>query len=177
VSPIDQTHVARMALVYQTPFRWRGGGWDRVVDYLLGGWRFSAHVNATSGDPLSVTHANGRPIRLRPAALSGPVNERLGRYFDTTAFAPLPNQYTVTPEPPTLDDLRGPANTLTNLQLFKQFPIGERVRLEFDFQADNAFNTPQWANPATNMSNLATFGVISDATNQRTIMTALRVRF
>ena len=188
VSPIDQRHVMRMALVYQTPFRWRGGGWQRALDYGLGGWRFSAHMGRASGEALSVSHANGRPIRLQPAALSGATNERLGDrrdasgkilnpYFDVTAFAPLANQYVVTPEGPVLNDLRGPTNMLWALQLFKQFHVTERVRLEFDFQADNAFNTPQWDNPGTNLSNLATFGVISGATNQRTIMTALRVRF
>lgn len=188
VSPIDERHVMRMALVYQTPFRWRGSGWRRAADLALGSWRFSAHFNRYSGKPLSVTHTNGRPIRLRPAALSGPAGERLGDrrdatgkilnpYFDVTAFAPLANQYIVSPEGPTLNDLRAPGNMLWNLQLFKQFPVTERVRLEFDFQADNAFNTPQWAAPGTNLSNLATFGVINSTTDGRTIMTALRVRF
>ena len=32
----------------------------------------------------------------------------LNPYFDTTAFLPLPNQYTVAPEPPLFPELRSP---------------------------------------------------------------------
>jgi hypothetical protein len=188
VSQYDQKHVMRMAFVYQLPGRFSGPGWNRLLDGALGGWRLSGHVKYTTGQPLTVTHANGRPIRIRSPKLSGKTGDRLGDrrdaagnvinpFFDINAFQPLPTQYMVTPEPPYLDDLRAPTLFFTNFQLFKAFRVVERLKLEFSFQADNAFNSPQWAAPGTNMSNRATFGVINNADDARTVMTSLRLRF
>ncbi len=188
VAANDHKHVFRLALVYQTQYRFRGSAFKRFMDQAFAGWRLSAHQSVTTGGPLSVTHTFGRPLRIKPPALSGPVNRRLGDqrdaqgnvinpYFDITAFTPLPNQYTITPEPPTLDDLRAPTRKMLAVQLFKSFPLRERLRLELNVQADNLPNSPQWGNPGTNMSQRATFGVINSASRERTIMMAVRVRF
>jgi hypothetical protein len=96
---------------YEFPWRFNGKGWNRLLDKVGGGWSLSAFFVRESGTAMGVTGTNGRPIRLRNAALSGPISDRLGDrkdakgnilnpYFDTTAFQSLPNQYTVTPEPP-----------------------------------------------------------------------------
>src|SRR5207247_716163 len=83
-----------------------------------------------SGVPLSVTQTNGRPIRLVSPKLDGSVSSRLGDkrdasgkalnpYFNTNAFLALPDQYTISPEPPALDELRAPGTKSLNLALFK----------------------------------------------------------
>lgn len=188
VSERDHKHVMRVAVVYQTQYRFRGSALMKVLDKVLAGWRISNHISVSTGAPLSVSHTYGRPLRIAPPALSGSVSNRLGDrtdaagnvlnpYFNTQAFVPLPGQYVITPEPPSLDDLRAPTRRLLATQLFKSFPVRERIKLELNFQADNATNTPQWANPGTNMSSKATFGVITNATNQRTVMSSLRLRF
>ena len=183
VSEFDQKHALRMAFVYELPARWG----NHFLDQSLGGWKLSGHYKYVTGAPLSVSQVNGRPIRLRSPKLGGSASDRIGDkvvngvvqnpFFDINAFAPLPTQYMVTPEPPSLDDLRGPKQDMIFLQLFKSFPIRERFKLEFSIEADNATNTPQWDDPGTNMSNRATFGVVSSAGDARTIQTCVRVRF
>ena len=59
----------------------------------------SGFLTLASGVPLSVTHANGRPLRIADPGLSGPVGDRLGDkvadgkvinpYFNINAFLPL----------------------------------------------------------------------------------------
>ncbi len=188
VSPIDQKHVTRLAFVYQLPVRFAGPGWNRVWNQILGGWSVSGLAQFATGTPLSVSHAYGRPLRIRNPRLSGPVHERLGDrrdatgrvlnpYFDITAFQPLPNQYTVTPEPPMLDELRAPGTRSLNASFFKNFPIRERLRLEIRLDATGLTNTPNFGAPGTNMSQAATFGVITSAGGSRSMQGSARIAF
>jgi hypothetical protein len=187
VSPNDQKHVTRLAFFYELPFRFSGPGWERVWRQALGGWSVSGLAQFATGTPLSVSHTFGRPLRVRSPKLSGPVHERLGDqrvagrvvnpYFDITAFAPLPNQYTVTPEPPALDELRSPDTRSLNVAIFKAFPIRERLRLELRLESTGFTNTPNFAAPGTNLSNAATFGVISSAGGSRSMQGSVRVAF
>src|SRR6185295_17384409 len=98
----------RVAPTYELPWQFSGQG-QRLLRQVAGGWALSSYYIVESGLPLGVTHANGRPVRLRNAALSGSVEDRLGDhidpvtkrplnpYFDITAFAPLASQYVVSP--------------------------------------------------------------------------------
>ena len=45
----------------------------------------------------------------------------------------------------------GPGYNKTDVSLFKDFPITERVKMEFRAQAYNVFNHPQFNNPDTNI--------------------------
>lgn len=163
VSEFDRKHVMRTAFVYQMPFRLRGPGASRaVLDQVLGSWRLSGHASLITGSPLSVSHASGRLIRLRAPALKGSAKDRLGDKAGSRRCSTASEDRCL---------------FFSNLQLFKAFPIREMVKLEFSFQAGNALNSPQWGDPGTNMSNLATFGVINSSTGWRTVMTSLRVRF
>jgi hypothetical protein len=146
-------------------------------------------VTFASGMPLSISDSNGRPIRLRNAAKSGPISERLGDqvdpvtrkvlnpYFDTTAFQRLPNQYTVSPEPPYWDELREPGTRGLNLSLAKTFPLRERLKLEVRAEATGATNTPNFSAPGTSLNNASTFGVITSAGGSRQMQMSARIRF
>jgi hypothetical protein len=188
----DVRHVMRLAFVYQLPFgpgKPLGGGMRGVAARLAGGWNLSGFLSANTGFPLTITHANGRPIRLRNAAKSGAIGERLGYeidpatrrvlnpYFDINAFAALPSKYVVSPEPSYFDELRGPGNVSLNLAVLKEITLKERLKLEVRAEAANATNSPNWANPGTNMSNLATFGVIPSGGNARSIQIGARLAF
>ncbi|MEK7404952.1 MAG: carboxypeptidase regulatory-like domain-containing protein [Acidobacteriota bacterium] len=184
VSGQDQRDIMKLAFTYQLPLRFAGPVWKQV----LGGWSLSGFLTLASGGPLSISQANGRPIRQRNAAKSGPVVERLGDqrdatgrvlnpYFDITAFAPLPNQYTVPPEPPYFDELRAPGARALNASIFKSFPLRERLRLELRLDAQGLTNTPNFGAPGTNMSNAATFGVISSAGGSRAMQASARLAF
>lgn len=188
VSSIDQKHVMRLAFVYELPVRFQGAGIRRLWRHLLGGWSVSGLAQFATGTPLTVTHAYGRPLRIRNPQLAGPVHERLGDqrdatgrvlnpYFDVTAFAPLPNQYTITPEPPALDELRAPGTRSLNMAFFKSVPLRERLRLEVRLDASGITNTPNFGNPGTNMSQTATFGVIPSAGGSRSMQASARIAF
>lgn len=178
VSSMDRSKLSSMAFVCDLPFgkgRTIGTNLSGLAGFLVSNWGISGRLTLASGVPLQITDANGRPIRLRNAAKSGPVNERLGDrldpttkavlnpYFDTTAFQSLPNQFTISPEPPYFGELRGPGTTNLDLSLLKRFRIGERISADVRADASNFTNTPLFAAPGTNMSNKGTFGVITTA--------------
>jgi hypothetical protein len=188
VSTFDQAQVMRLAFTVELPVRVRGTGWNLAARQVIGGWSLGGFWNVATGVPLSITEANGRPIRIRNPRLSGPISERLGDqrnaarqvlnpYFDVAAFVRLPNQFTVSPEPLHFDELRAPpANTL-NLSLFKTIPLRERFRLQLRMDAIAAANTPNFDAPGTNMSNSATFGVINGAGGFRQMLGSARIIF
>jgi len=189
VSNLDQTHIMRVAATYEFPWRFAGQGMDRLLRQVAGGWSLSGYFIAESGTPFGITHANGRPVRTRNAALSGPVSERLGDrldpvtrrplnpYFDIGAFAPLASQYVVTPEAARFDELRAPGATSLNVSLFKTFPITERLRLQIRMEAEGVTNTPNFGAPGTNLSSAATFGVITAAGGSRKMQGSARISF
>jgi len=188
VSPLDQKHVFNLAFTYSFPFQFKGGGMKWLERQALGGWALSGMVAMGSGLPLSVTQANGRPYRVHKPSLSGSVESRLGDkadasgrvlnpYFDTSAFLALPSQYTIASDGPYLDDLRAPGTFSLNASLFKAFPIHERLKLQIRLDAMGLTNTPNFGAPGTNMSQLATFGVINSATGNRVMQGSARLTF
>ncbi len=184
VSLFDEPTAMRLAFTYDLPGRLR----HPVMKHVAGGWSVAGFATVSTGVPLSITQANGRPLRIRNPKLSGPVSERLGDqrdasrrvvnpYFDIAAFTPLPNQYAISPEPPYLDELRAPSNRSLNLSLFKTFPLRERLRLQLRMDAIGITNSPLFDAPGTNMSNAATFGVISSAGGWRQMLASARLLF
>jgi hypothetical protein len=187
VSPLDQKHAFSLAFTYSMPFQFKGGAMKWLERQLLGGWSLSGIVTRASGLPLSVTQANGRPYRIKNPSLSGSVESRLGDrvasgsvvnpYFDTSAFQALPSQYVIASDGPYLDDLRAPGTFSMNGSVFKAFPIHERLRLQIRFDAMGLTNTPNFGAPGTNMSQLATFGVINSASGNRVMQGSARLTF
>jgi hypothetical protein len=188
VSAFDQKHTVRLGFTYQLPFQFHGNGMNRLAREAFGGWSTGGFYTFTTGVPLSVTQANGRPIRIRNPKIEGSVGSRLGDqrdakgnvinpYFDINAFRALPDQYTISPEPPALDELRAPSARSLNLSLFKAFPIRERLRLEVRMEATGVTNTPNFDPPGTNMSQTATFGVITSAGGNRSTQGSMRLVF
>lgn len=100
ISSLDRPHVVNMALVYDLPFgkgRWIGGDMRGITGFLASNWAVGSRFYRASGTPLSITDANGWPLRLRNAAIGKSLNDRLGDrvdpvtkqvlnpYFDVTA--------------------------------------------------------------------------------------------
>jgi hypothetical protein len=184
ISSLDQSRVMRMAFIYELPFRFH----SRVLRTVAGGWSASGIMTLASGLPLSVTHANGRPLRARNPAFGGAIGQRLGDrrdpsgrvanpYFDITAFTPLASQYIVTPEPPSLADLRAPGQRTLNASLFKTVALRERLKAEIRLESSSLTNTPNFDAPGTNLSNTATFGVIPSAGGNRSMQGGARLVF
>jgi hypothetical protein len=97
----------------------------------------------------------------------------VNRWYDKTAFALPPNGFegnagrNVVIAPP-----------LRNLDfsVLKNFPIKERVRLQFRGEFFNILNHPNFGQPDMNISNV-TAGVISTAYDGRSIQMGLRLSF
>ncbi len=175
ISRYDQPNVFRLALTYVLPVKFQRASFaGKFADDALGGWTAAAYYTHESGTPLSISQANGRPFRIGNEVIGGSVESRLGDkrdaqghvlnpYFNINAFQPLASQYIISPDPPYLAELRSPPAFGLNAFLYKSFPIRERLHLEVNMQAESVTNTPNFSSPGTNMSNLATFGVISTA--------------
>ncbi len=72
-------------------------------------------------------------------------------WFDPLAFAPVTAARFGTAG---FNTLRGPGNANLDMGLFREFKFGERVGLQFRAEAFNFTNTPHFANPGSNVSNL-----------------------
>jgi hypothetical protein len=68
-------------------------------------------------------------------------------YINGAAFTPAP-AYTYGNAPRSLP-CRQPGSDNSNVSIFKDFKITERVGFQFRAEALNAFNTPQFAAPST----------------------------
>ena len=168
ISALDRPHVVNVAGVYDLPFghgRALAGGSKGVAGFLISNWSVSGRLYLASGTPLQITDTNGRPIRLRSAALSGSVEDRLGDridpatkqvqnpYFDVTAFQSLASQYTVSPEPPYFGELRAPRLAHDRPFAGEALPHPRAVQTWTSrADASNFTNTPQFAAPGTDFS-------------------------
>ena len=122
---------------------------------------------------------------------TGLVTNRLNNYFNSSCI--LRNSTGAATWPIIGDDGRatafgnsgvgvvtGPGQRNWDVSLMKRTPLrqlGESGNLEFRAEFFNAFNTPQFANPGTNVS-AANFGVISaTSVNPRVVQLALKLNF
>lgn len=170
------THRPSANVVWELPFG-RGrqflSGAGRAADAVVGGWDISGVFSYYSGqfltplwtgpDPTGTAFSASttpaqvtiRPNHLRDANLD---ERTTARWFDPTAFAP-----------PTLGSfgsaakgvVKGPPSNVWHLGVAKVFRITERAQLRWDLIAANAFNHPNYANPAMNITQTAQVGVIS----------------
>lgn len=188
ISSLDQPHLFRLVTTYELPFKFAGGGARRILRPVLGGWAIANFLIIESGRPMSISEANGRPVMIADPRISSPINQRLGDrkdaqgnilnpYFKLDAFRALPTQYMVSPQAPYVSWLRGPRNSSTNTSIFKNFAIHERMHLEVRLEAVNATNHPYFNTPGTSMSTKGTFGVITGASNSRTMQGGAKLIF
>ncbi len=189
ISPNDISQRLVFSYIYELPFgrgRLLGRDWNRVADALLGGWQINGITTFQTGFPLSIDAPNTcncfnsalRPNISGSAELSGPVVERLTRYFDTSVFS-QPAQFSFGNAPRTLPDVRAPGMRNWDFSLFKHFRARERWSVQFRAEAFNLFNTPQFGAPNQGFGNLGRgFGEItSQANSPRQVQFALKVLF
>lgn len=158
---------------------------NRFMEALIGGWQINGIFSSESGIPLGLTAQNTsnslgggeRPNSTgRSAELSGRIQDRLGKFFDTSQFT-QPAPFTFGNVARTLPDVRGPRTTGLDLSLFKNFSLTEALRLQLRGEAFNLTNSPVFGLPGTVLGT-ANFGVItSQANSPRQIQLALRLDF
>jgi hypothetical protein len=155
------------------------------LDLTLGGWQVNGITTLSTGTPLGISASNNagifnQAIRAnnngRSGALSGPVQDRLDRFFDKTVFS-QPAAFTFGNMGPRVSDIRNDGIFNWDLSVFKNFRVVERVNMQFRAEALNAFNTPRFGSPNTNVTS-SSFGVITSQANApRQIQFGLKILF
>jgi Carboxypeptidase regulatory-like domain len=152
-SPTDIRNNFVFASLYELPFgkgKQFGSGLPTVVDYVIGGWQWNNIITLQSGTPYDL-NVNGSPEN-RPD-ITGPITVKLDH---ATALATISGNFSAPPlngsgvytRPGTLgrDALYGPGFHDWDSGMMKDFPIKERVKVEFRADVFNMFNHPQFQN-------------------------------
>jgi hypothetical protein len=181
-------HKLVVSAAYSLPFG-RGRtllpGARGVLGGIVGGWSTNGMMVIQSGFPMQLSSI-GNPFisvgKLRPnstgasAHLDGRIQDRLNRYFDTSAFT-IPEPYTIGNVSRTLSDVRTPPLFRINTTLLKTFVLTERLKAELSGQAINLTNTPYFQPNIGSQLGTSTFGVISASNGGRGLQFKLRLLF
>ena len=188
-------------VVYSLPFHAQ----QRVVNTVIGGWRLSSIVTLQSGqwftpsfdsfDPSNTNHQGGRPDRVAGVSVTPPGGSTVSDWFNLAAFKVpgCPDTTPVCTSPANIgrfgntanNILQGPPTRNIDLALMKVFHPTERIAVQFQATAVNAFNHPNFNLPNGDISAPATANVITatlanylqGSGTSRQIHFILRVRF
>jgi len=188
----DRRHRGVLSLVYQAPHQFAA---PRVAALGLRDWVFSTIAVAQSGSALTITDGNAGAVygnfenrAAKPTGnplTTGSMRERAtGSYLDASVFPSAP----IAPFGLSSTDtdfgnsstgfLVGPSQRNIDFALERTFPIHRSLGFLFRTEFFNATNTPNFANPNTNVSSGASFGRISaTANNPRIVQFAAKVLF
>ncbi len=158
---------------------------NKVVEYALGGWSVNGVSVYQTGFPLLIgqddSNAQYGYEAMRPnatgvnPATSGSVESRIYDYLNPAAFsiAPQGTFGNVARSIP----VYGPGTKNWDLSVFKSVSIKERFKAQFRCEALNAFNSPQFTSPNTNVSSGAFGQIYNQANFARQLQLALRFTF
>ncbi len=170
----DQTHVLSSYVTYQLPFgkgKQFGHDMNSALNAAIGNWEIGAIMTAHSGNALTLNQFGGwgsgfdadpsNTNGIGPSTLAerpncnGPVeiaNQRVAATSTTPGYIQWINPSNISSATPGVDafgtcsvgNVRGPKIVDFDLSLHKEFLITEGTRLQFRFEALNAFNHPVW---------------------------------
>jgi len=178
VDVTDTPHSLVVNYNYELPFgtgKLLGGGWNRPVNAILGGWQWSGILTAKSGLPLSINPATnntgGFGFNQRPNLVAGvnpvPQNQSITDWINPAAFT-QPAAYTFGDSPRFLSNLRAPKFFNYDMGIGKWWGFGETRKLQFRVEMFNAFNHPNFFEPDTNLGD-SNFGTITSAYPARSV--------
>lgn len=189
LSDIDVKHRAVIYGLYELPFgrgRKYGANWSRWMDMAVGHWQTNAIATFSTGTPLGISASNNagifnQAIRAnnngKSGKLTGPVQERLGAYFDKSVYS-QPVNFTFGNMGPRLSDIRNDGVFNWDISLFKEMVMTDGgMRLQFRAEALNAFNTPRFGSPNTSVTSSSFATVTSQANAPRQVQFGLRFVF
>lgn len=171
VTSRNRAHVFVQSYVYELPFgKNKHFLTSGPASWILGGWGVSGVLTRMSGTPLHFT-ADGKalnapgstqyPNQVAPFHVLGGIDTN--PWFDTTAFVqPTTNGV--------LGNMRryqfsGPGLFNLDAAVFRNFPIRERMGLEFRAEAFSVTNTPHFSNPSVSLTS-STYGRITGTGDQ-----------
>ena len=123
-----------------------GGSIHPILNAMVDGWQISGIYTFRSGEFLRF---NNQMDFVGDPYISNPGPQK---WFNTDAFK-VPTPYTPRMNPWQFDDITGPVFWDVDGTLSKTFPIKEKYRLEFRFEAYNLTNSLMWANPNMTVGN------------------------
>ncbi len=161
VRSFDRTHNVEISSIWELPFgkgrKWATGG---PAAAILGGWQVNNILSLMTGTPFTVS-ASGNSLNLPGSSQQAdqvkPTVQKLGgagrgqSFFDPLAFRPVTEPRFGTSG---LNTLRGPGIVNWDFGVFREFAVTERWKVQFRAEAFNFSNTPHFANPGGNVSNL-----------------------
>lgn len=179
----DRTHNFQIGGSYELPFgKGKKHFTEGAASYILGNWQLNGTLAAFSGTPMTITtdgaslNARGNTQTADQIKDSVEIFKGIGRgnpWFDTTAYAPVTAvRYGNTGR----NSLRGPGAITNNLSVFRDFPLGERFKLQFKTEFFNFTNTPRFANPNTSRTS-GDFGFITSTAGNTGTPTERNIRF
>jgi hypothetical protein len=123
-----------------------GGNMHPVLNAAFGGWQISGIYTYRSGEFLRF---NGQMDMVGDPFIDNPGPQK---WFNTDAFR-VPTPFTPRTNPWQFAGITGPIQWNVDGTISKIFPIKERYKLEFRFEAYNLTNSLMWALPNMTVGN------------------------
>ncbi|MEO8658366.1 MAG: TonB-dependent receptor, partial [Bryobacteraceae bacterium] len=151
------------------------------LKYLVGGWQLSGIETIESGRPFTpvlgdTASLNSDCCTLRPNVTGDPMVSSPGRdgWFNPGAFG-VPALYTYGNSGRNI--LRGPGVVRVDLALMKSFQIHEKLRLELQGEAYNAFNRTNLGNPNATVDSSTAGKIFGISDIMRRLQVSATIRF
>jgi hypothetical protein len=176
-SDLDQRHRFVFTTTYQLPF---GKGAHGLSKTLVQGWQANAIEVWGTGFPFSVLNAvpeintgasTDRPNRIGSGKVSNP---SIHEWFNTADFNP---QMRGTAGDSGRNILYGPNQRHFDASFFKNFPLAERVSLEFRAEGFNLTNPPSFNLPNSSINSAGVGTVTSTSLDPREFQFAFKLIF
>jgi len=183
-SQLDRRQIFNANAVYELPWLRQQQG---ILGHTLGGWEFSGILAANTGLPLTIfSGLNADPAGLgcigpsacsnRPDMVGNPSGpQTLTQWFNTSAFAPVPaGNYR--PGNSGRGVVSGPGFWRTDISMFKNFKITERVNMQFRTESFNTLNHTNFDAVGTTLG-FGSFGKVLTARDPRNLQFGLKIGF
>jgi hypothetical protein len=162
VTTYDRTQNFAVSNVWELPFgkgrKWMNHG--GALSAIAGGWQINNVISMMTGTPFTVSSSGASldmPGSSQRADQVKPLVAKLGNvgtagaFFDPLAFATVTQPRFGTAG---FLSMRGPGLINWDFSLFREVAFLERFKVQFRAEAFNFTNTPHFANPGTNVSNM-----------------------
>ncbi|MEO8052636.1 MAG: TonB-dependent receptor [Acidobacteriota bacterium] len=165
-----------LTALWALPFANQG---NPVKRFVLGGWQVNAISTLESGRAIALNSggSTNRP-NVVPGQDPNSGTRSLERWFNTAAYS-VPAPFTYGNSSRTIPNVLSDGVMNLDFSLFKDFPIRERMKLQFRAEAFNLTNTPVFDTPGVNAQS-TTFGVVTATAfspKPRELQMALKLTF
>lgn len=199
LAPLDVPHVFVASYGYELPFgKGKAFASSGPITHVIGGWQINGITYVRSGFPTDIRTSRVPGANMMFANFNVPdvvpgqslyvPNKGVDGWFNPAAFSEPVQVRAANGAPITMFGNagrrigRGPGSTNFDVSLFKNFPIRERISLQFRAEAFNVSNTPTFNLPAATSQALTisnpNFGKLaSSSATGRQLQFALKLYF